>query len=219
MSEDRPSPFRLVATLSAAGLAAGLVLVGVYLPTKPLIERHRAAAMRAAVLQVLPGTERISALVARDGELVPHEDSSGVVATGEGVFAGFSGDGSLIGYAVPADGPGYMDTVSLIYGIDPERRLVLGMQVLDSRETPGLGDKIIYDERFHENFEALAVEPEIEPVKRGDKTQPNQVDCITGATISSEAVVSILNRSWQQWLPTLEASDPAAGGETDEPGS
>ena len=39
-----------------------------------------------------------------------------------------------VGYAIPAEGPGYMDTVSLIYGLDLRRRLVLGMQVLDSRD-------------------------------------------------------------------------------------
>ena len=48
MNADRPNPLRLVATLSAAGLAAGLVLVGVYIPTKPRIDRHRAEAMKAA---------------------------------------------------------------------------------------------------------------------------------------------------------------------------
>jgi electron transport complex protein RnfG len=219
MSGDRPHPIRLVATLSAAGLTAGLVLVGVYLPTKPLIDRHRAEAMKAAVLRVLPRTETVAALIARDGALVPHEDSTAVVAPGAGVFAGFAGDGALVGYAVPAEGPGYMDTVSLIYGLDVRRRLVLGMQVLDSRETPGLGDKIIHDEDFHANFGALAVEPSIVPVKRGAKTQPNEVDCITGATISSEAVVSIINQSWQQWLPILEQREGNGGGVADGTGS
>jgi electron transport complex protein RnfG len=215
----RPNPLRLVATLSAAGLAAGLVLVGVYLPTKPLIDHHRAEAMKAAVLRVLPGTESVAALVSRDGSLVPHEEPSAVVATGEGVFAGFTGAGDLVGYAVPAAGPGYMDTVALIYGFDVERRTVLGMQVLESRETPGLGDKIIHDEAFHANFGALEVEPEIVPVKRGAKVRPNEVDCITGATISSEAVVSIINGSWQEWLPRLEQHRAAGDGDQDGPGS
>jgi len=215
----RPNPLRLVATLSTAGLTAGLVLVGVYLPTKPLIDHHRAEAMKAAVLRVLPRTETVAALVARDGSLVPHEEPSAVVATGEGVFAGFTGNGDLVGYAVPAAGPGYMDTVSLIYGFEPERRIVLGMQVLESRETPGLGDKIIHDERFHENFRALEVEPSIVPVKRGAKVRPNEVDCITGATISSEAVVSIINQSWQAWQPLLEDHHAADHGDRDGSGS
>ena len=175
--------------------------------------------MKAAVLRVLPGTETVSTLVERDGALAPHEDSSAVVAPGEGVFAGFARDGSLTGYAVPADGPGYMDTVSLIYGFDVGRRLVLGMQVLDSRETPGLGDKIIHDEQFHANFGDLEVEPTIVPVKRGAKTRPNEVDCITGATISSEAVVAIINGSWQEWQPLLERHEGAGGGDRDGSGS
>jgi len=79
--------------------------------------------------------------------------------------------------------------------------------VLESRETPGLGDKIIYDEQFHENFVELAVEPTIVGVKRGEKTNPNEVDTITGATISSNAVIAILNGSSQKWLPLLESLD------------
>jgi electron transport complex protein RnfG len=121
-----------------------------------------------------------------------------------------------VGYAIPADGSGFMDTIKLIYGFDPTRRVIVGMAVLDSRETPGLGDKIITDSEFHENFVALVVEPEIDAVKKGKKTAENQVDCITGATISSEAVVSILNRSTQRWLPVLE--DAPSSGEVNSNG-
>ena len=81
------------------------------------------------------------------------------------------------------------------------------MQVLDSRETPGLGDKIITDDEFLANFEALAIEPSIVAVKKGKKTHPNEVDSITGATISSEAVVKILNESSQQWAPMLSPQE------------
>jgi electron transport complex protein RnfG len=50
------------------------------------------------------------------------------------------------------------------------------------------------------------VDPEIVAVKKGTKTQPNQVDAITGATISSKAVVRIINEANQRWLERL--SDP-----------
>ena len=85
--------------------------------------------------------------------------------------------------------------------------------------------QIIFDTDFLANFAALDVSPEIVAVKKGAKTEPNQVDCITGATISSEAVVKILNKSSRRWLPLLEqingvertrseevADDPSSGG-------
>jgi electron transport complex protein RnfG len=198
-----PGSFRLVATLALTGLISGLVLVGVYLLTQPRILRNQAEALNAAIFLVLPGTVEIKTYVVRENELVFFEAPEGRLPTEQAVFAGHREDGSLVGYAVPADGPGFMDTIKLIYGYDPSRRAIVGMQVLDSRETPGLGDKIITDPGFHRNFEALAIEPEIVAVKKGAKEQPNEVDCITGATISSEAVVGILNKSSHQWAPLL----------------
>jgi electron transport complex protein RnfG len=112
-----------------------------------------------------------------------------------------------VGYAIPADGAGFMDTIKLIYGFDPRRRAIVGMQVLESKETPGLGDKIIFDEDFLANFVELKIEPEIVGVKSATKPRPsNEVDTITGATISSDAVISILNNSTQEWIPILDRS-------------
>jgi electron transport complex protein RnfG len=216
MNGSQPSSMRLVLTLSLAGLLSGLVLVGVFLATQPRILRNQAEALQAAIFQVLPGTTRTSTFVFRDGALVPFESPDGALPTEPAVYAGSNEQGGLVGYAIPADGPGFMDTIKLIYGFDPTRRVIVGMAVLDSRETPGLGDKIITDSEFHENFVALVVEPEIDAVKKGKKTAENQVDCITGATISSEAVVSILNRSTQRWLPVLE--DAPSSGEVNSNG-
>ena len=60
-----------------------------------------------------------------------------------------------------------------------------------------------FDEAFLANFEALPVEAGLVPVKKGEKTQANEVDCITGATISSEAIAEILSRSTQFWIPLV----------------
>jgi len=204
LSVKEPTFFRLVVTLAITGLLSGLILVCVYLVTQPLILRNQAEAMRKAIYRVLPGAESISTFVLQDGGLAPFEAVGDEMPAGDAVFAGRLEDGRLIGYAIPAEGAGFMDTVKLIYGYDPAHRAIIGMQVLDSRETPGLGDKIIFDEHFHANFVELKVEPEIVPVKKGEKVNPNEVDTITGATISSLAVVTILNDGSEKWLPLLE---------------
>ena len=202
-----PSSARLIVTLGLCGLISGVVLVGVFLLTEPRIQRNRAEALQAAILRVLPGAERSDAWVLRGDVLQPYAGESGTIPDEPAVFAGYDAAGSLVGYAVPADGPGFMDTIKLIYGYDPSRRVIVGMQVLDSRETPGLGDKIITDDEFLANFEALAIEPSMVTVKKGKKVNPNEVDSITGATISSEAVVKILNESSQQWAPMLSQQE------------
>jgi len=212
VSAKEASSFRLVATLGVTGLLSGLVLVGVFLVTQPVILRNQAEAMRRAIFKVLPGTTEIDTLVLSGEQLQPYRSPGGSLPTADAVFAGRAEDGTLLGYAIPADGAGFMDTIKLIYGFDPRKREIVGMQVLDSRETPGLGDKIIYDEEFHQNFKELKVEPRIVGVKVAEKPRPsNEVDTITGATISSEAVISILNKSTQRWLPILDRQTQEGG--------
>jgi electron transport complex protein RnfG len=204
LSAKEPTSFRLVMTLAVTGLLSGLVLVCLHLVTQPMILRNQAEAMRRAIFKVLPGTTEIDTFVLREAGLAPFEGGESEMPREEAVFAGRGEDGALVGYAIPAEGSGFMDTIKLIYGYDPSRRAIIGMQVLDSRETPGLGDKIIFDPVFHENFVELKIDPEIVGVKRGEKVNPNEVDTITGATISSDAVISILNNGSERWVPLVE---------------
>jgi electron transport complex protein RnfG len=202
--EDPPSSARIVFSLALAGLFSGLVLVAVFLLTQPRIERNRAEALHAAIFRVLPRATEVTGYTVENDVPTPYESEDGSLPSGPAVFVGRSGDGELIGFAIPASGGGFQDTIGLIYGFDLHKQVIIGMEVLDSRETPGLGDKIVFDAAFQANFAALQVLPSIEAVKKGEKSAPNQVDCITGATISSEAVVRILNESTRRWLPLLE---------------
>jgi len=186
--DDDPSPFKLILTLGIAGFLSGLAIVGIYETTLPTITAYKAKVLREAVFKVLPGTVQIEKMQAE-------QDDS--------IYAGYDNKGTLLGYALTADGPGFQDTIGLLYGYLPEKRLIVGLEVLESRETPGLGDKIYKDADFKANFIKLAVVPTIILVKKGSKSAPNEVDAITGATISSKAVVRILNESVAKWNDKL----------------
>lgn len=205
-----PQSVALAGTLTLAGLLSGLVIVGVHRWTEPMIRENKARALREAVFEVLPGAGSMQRWEWSGGGLAP---AAGDGAAGEGpeasVYAGFGEAGELVGWAIPAAGAGYQDTIRLLYGYDPERREIVGMRVLESRETPGLGDRIIKDRDFVAEFEGLAVEPPIEAVKEGGDA-PNQVDSITGATISAEAVVEIINAGNDVWLDRLPEGAPPA---------
>jgi electron transport complex protein RnfG len=201
---NEPSSLRLVATLGLAGLLSGLIIVSVYEATLPAIEAYKARVLREAVFKVLPGVDHMQRMVYADGKLVASE---GGANDDDALFAGYAANGALVGYAIPTAGPGFQDIIRVLYGYLPDKRQVSGMEVLESRETPGLGDKIYKDLAFVANFDALAVDPEIVAVKKGTKTQPNQVDAITGATISSKAVVRIINEANRRWLERLADPD------------
>ena len=213
-----PGPLRLILTLAIAGLISGIAIIGIYESTLPTITANKARELREAVFKVLPGVSRMQQFVFRNGELVAAE----VMKKGEqAVYGGYDQQGDFVGYAIPGAGPGFQDTIGLLYGYTPQRQLVLGMEVLESRETPGLGDKIYKDDDFVGSFSALSIVPEIVAVKKGDKSLPNEIDAITGATISSKAVVRIINETHTEWSgrlpppgsepPLLESDSPGAG--------
>jgi len=197
-------PLRMLATLGVAGLCSGLAVVGIFLATKPRIERNRAEALEAAIFRVVDGARSRTAFVVRGTELVPYEGPKGTLPQEEAVYAGYDESGALVGFAIPAEGSGFQDTIKLLYGVEPSGDHIVGMEVLESRETPGLGDKIMKDADFLASFRDLAVKPPIVAVKTG-RTHPNEVDAISGATISSNAVVRILNTSNEHWLARVTA--------------
>lgn len=197
---QEPTSTRLVASLAIAGFLSGLIIIGIYVSTLPTITANKAEEMRQAVFRVLPGVTQLQKL---------HYDGQRVVIQKGGkddentLYAGYDKDGRFIGYAIASEGPGFQDTVSLLFGYQPGKNKVVGMWVLESRETPGLGDKIYKDADFVANFNDVATDPPIVAVKKGTKSKPNEIDAITGATISSKAVVRIMNEGVARWKPRL----------------
>lgn len=202
----QPSGFRLAATLGVAGLLSGFLLSLAFQVTKPIIDANRVRELREGVLKVVPGSTQVQKLALRDGSLVPIPEEE---KTADSVIYGAYDDtGDFRGYGIVNAGPGFQDEIRLLYGYDPATRHIVGLHILQSRETPGLGDKIFKDPKFGANFDDLAVEPNVVVVKTG-RLHDNEVDAITGATISSKSVVRIINQANAFWLEKL----PPAGSE------
>ena len=196
-------------SLVGLGLVCSLAVAAVYLVTWPVIERNHARALDAAVTRLFPEARFRLRFVLSDSAVF-HQVQSG----GEGIYAVFDSGRTLIGFALSAQGMGYQDRIAVLYGYDSTLQHIIGLEVLESRETPGLGDRIRHDADFHANFErldvslradGLALNHAIEVVKQGRKNQPWQIDSISGATVSSVAIGNILNRSAGRWLPLIRA--------------
>lgn len=217
----RTGAWPMYRAMVGVGLVCGLLIVTAFEGTKPVIERNRAAALERAIFRVLPEarSRRTYRLLADDR----FEPATGATAAGvPEIHAGFDASGRLVGFAIEASGMGYQDVVRVLYGYSSERDAIVGLQILESRETPGLGDKIGNDAAFLANFERLdvslaengsALAHAIVAVKHGEKEHAWQVDGITGATISSKAVASILDGSATFWAPRLERNLDGFGAE------
>ncbi len=199
--------WKLVLTLAVAGALAGLLLVFVDQATRDRIRENRRAALREAVGEVLGDPVRIvSFAVAEDG-LVAEEETNYEVDTErlDRVFAGYAdAEGKqLIGFALAYQRTGFQDAIRLIFGYDPRTKKVLGVKVLEHKETPGLGDKI-EKEPFLGPIRGQVLD--LVAVKPGKGTGGgSEVDTVTGATISSGWVIKIINEAAAMTGPKIEA--------------
>ena len=211
LSVELPPIWPMYRALVGVGLLCGFLIVTAFALTKPIIAKNRAEALQAAIFRLLPAaTSSGSFDLQADGSFAPALEGP---ATSERVHAGFDGAGALVGMAIEAQGMGYQDVVKVLYGYAPEAQTIVGIEVLESRETPGLGTRIETDAAFLANFEALDVQLDaagtaplhpIVSVKPGKKTDPWQIDTISGATITSVAVSDILAASSAVWGPRIQ---------------
>lgn len=212
-----PGPFQQPSTsawsmyraIVGIGALCGLLIVVVYQTTAARIRDNQERFLARAVEQVLPeARSTVAVALNEDGRLETTAETPALP-----VFLGYGADGQLAGAVVTAQGMGYQDNIRVLYAYSFDLRAIVGFKVLDSKETPGLGDKIEKEPHFLANFERLYADltPEgdgllhrIVTVKQGEKTEPWEIDGITGATITSEAIGNILDDSANSWVPILE---------------
>jgi electron transport complex protein RnfG len=204
-----PSPFRLVLTLALIAMLSGVTVVFAYQVTLEPIARNHRLALERAVFDVLPGA------VDRANFLIEGEDMTRL-ADDEGdranAYAGYDEQGNLIGVAMEGSARGYADTIRVLYGYSLEDECIIGYTVLQSAETPGLGEKIGSDPDFLANFECLEVQLNedgdglahpIQTVGPGEASDPGEIDGIAGATVSSQAVGRALQESAASMIPVI----------------
>ena len=116
---------------------------------------------------------------------------------------GISADGSCLGWAFVCQGPGFADKIRLVLAVDSGFEKLAGFGVLTSNETPGFGDKI-KDDYFRSQFAGAPVEA-LTLSRTGDhKRIDSEIVAISGATVSSEAVIEILNTYLEQVRTRLQ---------------
>jgi len=102
----------------------------------------------------------------------------------------------LIGFDVLAcsETPGFGDKIIMVVAANPEFDKLIGFDVLACSETPGFGDKIMIKGGFYQAQFQGAPAGELSLVKMGDdKKIDAEIVAITGATVTSRAVVDAFN--------------------------
>ncbi len=177
-----------------SALVFGLLVSGVHGMLKEEIKQNAIDAMNKNRVNLFgEGCEYI-----KDGDIVLPDDSK--IEYFKAVK-----DAEHVGYTLVYSGGGFADKITLVLGYDKDITKLLGYEVLKCLETPGFGDKIKYDSDgepdpvafFKDRFVARSVKEKLAVVK-GDPIkyeEGSSVVAISGSTISSQAVVSIVNKA------------------------
>lgn len=221
---EKPLLLPMYGAFLAIGIVCSVLIAAVYLLTLPFVKANKEAAVNQAVVSVLGDVRTKHALNWQDGKLVFSRADQ--TSSSDNVFVGYDAKGNLLGFAIAAKGMGYQDSIELMYGYAPERQAIIGVSILENRETPGLGNRIASDKVFLGQFQHLDVALDdskqqlanvVSVARKGQKAKPWQIDSISGATISSKAVARIINDSAQRWLPRLHDDANAFAAERKGP--
>ena len=187
-----PKPVFVIAAIT---LLAGLALSGVFSMTADSIEEQKRAENAASFQAVLPDAATFSFSQDLDAaiEALPAKEyGSGKFGkmTIRSAALGVDASGNPCGYVISAtSGDGMEGDITLSMGIDMDGK-ILGIAFTELNETPGLGMKA-EEPAFIEQFTGKA-ETQLKLVK-GGASGSNEIDSISGATITSRAVVNAVN--------------------------
>lgn len=117
-------------------------------------------------------------------------------------YAAING-GKTAAYIFTESSKGYGGDVSVMTAIKPDGT-VAGVAILDvSGETPGLGQNAAKESFFSQY---IGLKKGVSVLKNGAKTENNEVDAVTGATITSTAVTRAVNKALDDFEKVKEAT-------------
>jgi electron transport complex protein RnfG len=172
----------------------GSALAAIQMKLGPIIEANKLNETLQKVPELIFGAAEAAKLQKTPGQLtviprqieVKRPDRVAYYSVYEAELAG-----KCSGWVVKAKGQGYADTIELLIGLDAHARNITGLYILGQKETPGLGNRII-EPKWRDQFQGKNAYAPIKVIKSGP-TGPNQIDAVSGATISSTSVCRIVN--------------------------
>lgn len=165
-------------------LCFGAALAGIQMALAERIESNKLNETLSQIPLLVPGSE--------GGERV--------IVSGRLVYRATAG-GNHVGWVIPASGQGFAAAIEVLVGVDSRAETITGLYVLEQRETPGLGNKIT-DQQWRSQFKGKMTGVPLRP-SLASQVAEAEIRAITGATISSESVCNIVNRTLSELREAL----------------
>ena len=195
-------PFRIpkpVIALTIIAAIAGVALSGVFSMTRDTIEKQELAKETEAYKAVCPDAASFEEAEAAADAL---KEMEGATPRVNKAYIAKGADGSTVGYALNVTGKGFGGDVTLALGLDADGAIT-GLSFTELSETAGLGMRA--DEpAFKDQF--IGKNGKLNLVK-GDAGSDQEISAITGASVTSGAVISAVNAGLDLYETTLKGGN------------
>lgn len=176
--------------LTAFTFVLGLILAGVYGITKPRIDAANLAAAQAAYREVFSDADSFESLAYDKEAANTLVQEAGYNDTIDDVEAAKDASGNILGYVITVTAKdGSQGSITFSVGIQNDGT-VNGYSITNIAETPGLGMKA-EDEAFYSQFQNKLVDAFT--VVKAEPVSDEQIEAITGSTITSKAMANGCN--------------------------
>jgi len=169
----------VIVKLVLISVFAAALLGMTYIPTQAQLKINEEIARKEGMKELMPIAADFEEVF---GDKVIDEEGNKEVL----YYRALDSSGNVVGYVFFRTQPGSQGMIVVAGGVDSTFSTLTGMKVMKHSETPGMGAKIVEPE-FTDQFKNIAM-ADLMLSKKGGK-----IDAISGATISSQAVVDALN--------------------------
>jgi Na+-transporting NADH:ubiquinone oxidoreductase subunit C len=175
-------------------LTSALVAVAYY--TGPRIERNKVLRLKMSVLGALDVPYTKDSTEEKFSENIEVREIKGTAFY-------VSQNGNM---AFEIAGSGLWGPISGVLALLPDLKTIKGITITHQEETPGLGGRIA-EREYLDRFKDKKVVPELRILAPGKAKEDNEVDGITGATLSSKAFEKILNSESKKYISLIEENE------------
>ncbi len=192
--------------LIVAAFCFGLLIAVTNAGLFPIIEQNKIDKLKNLMSGLMPKAEEFVYV-----KTVQINSPKGKLIDSD-IYKALNSSDQTTGWAFNASGPGFADKIELVVAVGSSFTTIQGFDVLSSNETPGFGDRIKTD-YFRDQFEG-APASQLALSKIGDPAViDKEIVAISGATVSSEAVVDLLNNALVQIKEKMDSKGQEGNGE------
>ena len=194
----------MVVVLIVSAALSALILGWIYNYTKPIVEINKEEKLKRTILDAFGMEYNDDTIIDSFDRNIEIFDKQEITYYRTFVLQD-TGDRIYSGIAVELIGSGFWAPIKIVIALNDDLETIRGFTIVEQAETPGLGGRIV-EPWFLEQFKGKKVIPALHIISNRQGDNPNEIDAITGATETSKALDTIINKGLAKFFSQIDKS-------------